>query len=458
MAKIVVLGAGISGLVTAYRLQQRLPDAEVLLLERANRIGGTINTIQRDGFTVEAGPNGFPDNNPSTLQLAHELELDSQLLAASEVAGRHRFLFLNNRLRLLPGGLLALLGTDLLSVAAKVRIFTERFRPRRTGFAEESIDSFVRRRLGPEIARVFADAFVTGILAGDPKLLSMQACFPRIAAWERDHGSILAGAFAARRQRGDGSSPAVTRRAAMWSFAGGLQTLIDTLSIRLRQPPVLGVAVRRLLRDSTGWLVQAEGQDRWQADAVVLTCPAYAQAELTADLDAPLAELLAGIPYNRIAVVALGYRRADVPHPLDGFGYLSPQSARRDVLGMQWCSSIFPGRAPQGMVLLRALCGGWHRQDVVDWPDERLLQAVCLEMSLTLGVRARPIFHQIIRWSRAIPQYHVGHLERLARIEQRRRTHSGLFLGGNAYRGVAINDCVEQAGVLAAQIAAYLQT
>jgi oxygen-dependent protoporphyrinogen oxidase len=239
----------------------------------------------------------------------------------------------------------------------------------------------------------------------------------------------------------------------MWSFAGGLHTLVDALTSSLRQHPLTGVAVRRVRPEGTTWLVEADGQSTWRADAVVLACPAYRQAEILADLDSALAEGVGGIPYNRVAVVALGYRRQDVQHSLDGFGYLSRQSEHRDVLGVQWCSSIFPGRTPQGLVLLRALCGGWNRSEILDWPDDRLLGAVRAELGRVLGVSGEPVFHHVVRWDRAIPQYLVGHLDRLAWIEQRLSAHPGLFLGGSAYRGVAINDCIEQAGLLAGRVA-----
>jgi oxygen-dependent protoporphyrinogen oxidase len=209
-------------------------------------------------------------------------------------------------------------------------------------------------------------------------------------------------------------------------------------------------------RQEKGWLVVGEGQERWAADAVVLACPAYAQADILADLDAELAESVGGIAYNRVAVVALGYRQADVPFPLDGFGFLVPQRARRDVLGVQWCSSIFPERAPPGMVLLRAMCGGWGRPEMVGWDDERLLRAVRDELRVAMGVTAAPAFHRIIRWEKAIPQYHLGHLERVARVEERLRGHPGLFLAGNAYRGVALNDCTERAEVLAAEVVRFV--
>jgi len=205
------------------------------------------------------------------------------------------------------------------------------------------------------------------------------------------------------------------------------------------------------------WTLRSEGKDHWEADVLVLTCPAHQQAGLVADVDASLADEIAAIPYNRVAVLGLGYRRGDVPLSLDGFGFIAPQNTRRDLLGVQWCSSIFPGRAPAGAVLLRAMCGGWHRAAMVGWDDERLLAAIRAELNLSMGIKAAPIFQKIIRWDRAIPQYHVGHLERLGRIDTHLTRHPGLYLGGNAYRGVALNDCTEQGEVLAGRIRAYLQ-
>jgi oxygen-dependent protoporphyrinogen oxidase len=461
MSRVVIVGAGISGLALAHRLQALLPAAEILTLEEQARPGGVIDSVRRDGFLIESGPNGFLDSNPVTVDLARALGLGEQLLPASEPAGKNRFLFLDGRLRLLPSSLVSFLRSDLLSWTGKLDLLAERFRPRRRDPAEESIDSFARRRAGREVARTLADAFVTGILAGDPRLLGLEACFPRLAAFEREHGSVQAGLAAARRQRRANARPADTAaipaRARMWSFSAGLRTLVDALAASLRQAPLTGAGVRRIRREAGAWLVEAGGASAWHGDAVVLACPAYRQAEVLGDLDADLAERVGGIAYNRVAVVVLGYRREDVPHRLDGFGYLTPQRQGRDVLGVQWCSSIFPGhRAPAGLVQLRALCGGWQRGEMLDWSDDRLLAAVRSELACSLGVRAAPVMHHIVSWQRAIPQYLVGHLERLAWIEQRLLRHPGLFLAGSAYRGVAINDCVEQAGVVAERVAAWL--
>lgn len=465
MLRALVVGAGISGLALAYRLQQLAPTVEVLVLEQRERPGGTVWTERSGDFQVEIGPNGFLDTKPATLALCRDLGLGERLVAASEAARRQRYLFWEDRLQLLPNSLGTFLRSKLLSWRGKLSLLAERWRSRRHDDTEESIAAFARRRVGCEAAEVLADALVTGIHAGDPALLSVQAAFPRLAQLEKEHGSILRGmAHTARRRRAEAAArgePA-PQTGNLWSFREGLRLLSETLHDQLAQPPLLGVRVRRLEQgDSTDpawpkWVVHGEGQDRWTADAVVLTCPAYQQAELLADLDQELAERIGGIAYNRVAVVALGYRLADVPGHVHGFGYIAPQRTRRDVLGVQWCSSIFPGRAPAGTVLLRAMCGGWHRPEIVAWDEARLLGAVRAELERAMGIRAAPVFHQIVRWERAIPQYHLGHLERVAWIEARAARHPGLFLGGNAYRGVALNDCTEQAQVRAELLARYL--
>ena len=413
MPSVIIVGGGLSGLSFAYRLQQAAPRVEITLLEKDNRPGGKIHTEGRDGFRVEHGPNGFLDTKPTTAALCRELGLGDRLIAATEAADKNRYLFLRDRLERLPDGFGAFLRSRVLSWRGKLALLSERFRAARRDGADESIDGFARRRAGDEVADVLADAFVTGIHAGDPKLLSLRATFPRLAELEERHGSVMKGFAAAakeRRAQAKARGEVYQRPGKMWSFREGLQALINGLRANLRRPPLLGAAVRRIERHEgrPAWIVQGDGQDRWNADAVVLACPAYEQATMLADLDAELAGRINGIPYNRVAVVALGYRQQDVPLSLDGFGFLVPQRDRRDLLGVQWCSSIFPDRAPPGLVLLRAMCGGWSRAEMVGWDDARLLAAVRAELRVAMGVTAEPVFHRIVRWERAIPQYHLG--------------------------------------------------
>jgi oxygen-dependent protoporphyrinogen oxidase len=244
----------------------------------------------------------------------------------------------------------------------------------------------------------------------------------------------------------------------MWSFREGMGVLIEGLAEALGSAIKSGMRVQSISESASvaPWKVYGEGRQAWSADAVVLTCPAYEQAAILAELDSELADEVAGIPYNRIAVVALGYRQSDCPGTQDGFGYIAPQNLRRDVLGVQWCSSIFPARAPDGCVLWRALCGGVHRGEMLDLDDGALTKAVHAEIQLAMGVRGSPIFQRVIRWPKAIPQYQVGHLERLRRIDNLIAKHPGLFLGGNAYRGVAMGDCAEQGEAIAASVVDFL--
>jgi oxygen-dependent protoporphyrinogen oxidase len=456
MSRVVVVGAGVSGLAAAFRIRQACPDSELVVLDKNPRPGGNVWTEHRDGFTVEFGPNGLLDAKPQGVQLCRDLGLGERLIPASEAARKNRFLYLNGRLHQLPASPLGILTTPVLSLRGRLTLLAEPFRRRPKNVPEdESVAAFARRRFGREAAETFVDALVTGIHAGDPEQLSVAAAFPRLPRFEAEAGSVVRGFLRTAKQRrreaeARGEPPPGPPR--MWSFREGLRILVETLVDRLGTAVQLGVDVQQIERTSTGWTVHSAAGEAWSADAVVLTSPAYHQAELLAGLDVHLAQEIGTITYNRIAVVALGYRREQVGGPQDGFGYLAPQNTRRDVLGVQWCSSVFPDRAPSGYVLWRALCGGVHRADVLDWDDETLVRRVHHEMTVTMGVTGEPVFRQVVRWPRAIPQYVVGHLARVNRIEAAARAFPGLFLGGNAYHGVALNDCAEQAERLAAGV------
>jgi oxygen-dependent protoporphyrinogen oxidase len=478
MPHVVIVGGGLTGLSVAFRLRQLAPAVSVTVLESHDRPGGNIGTEDHDGFRVEIGPNGFLDRLPFLPNLIRDLGISDRLVAASEGSRKNRYLYLHGKLRKLPRGPLGLLTTSLLSLRGKWQLLTEPWRKPPPGVhtpgsprasrerkrpeprKDESVAEFVTRRAGKEAADVFADALVTGIHGGDPAQLSVAATFPRLPQMEREAGSIVRGFLRAARQRkrdarARGEPPPGPQK--MWSFREGLRVLPEALAESLGPALHCGVSVRQLTRAGLRWFVRAAGADSWYADAVVLACPAFEQAALLAEIDAKLADEIAAIPYNRIAVVALGYRQSDCPGAPDGFGYIAPQNTRRDVLGVQWCSSIFPDRAPPGCVLWRALCGGVHRGEMLDWDDDRLAKAVHTEIRRAMGVRGEPVFRRIVRWPRAIPQYVVGHLDRVAKIEAASERHRGLFLTGNAYHGVAMGDCAEQGELVAARVAAFAE-
>jgi oxygen-dependent protoporphyrinogen oxidase len=463
MPHVVVVGGGLTGLTVAFRLRQFAPGVVVTVLEPRGRPGGNIGTEELRGFRFEHGPNGFLDRTPAVPDLVRDLGLSERLIAASEGSRKNRYVFVGNKLRKLPGGPLGLLTTPLLSLSGKWKLLTEPWRKASPPAHEESVAEFVTRRAGKEAADVFADALVTGIHGGDPAMLSVSAAFPRLPVMEREAGSIVRGFMRAAKKR---KRDAVARGEPkpgpmrMWSFREGLQVMTDSLAQHLGSAVKCGVGVESLSETAsvTAWAVYGPNGKAWSADAVVLACPAYEQAAIVQDLNAELAKELAAIPYNRIAVVALGYRESDCPGRHDGFGYIAPQNTRRDLLGVQWCSSIFPDRAPSGFVLWRALCGGVHRAEQVEWPDDQLAKAVHEEIKLAMGVTGDPVFRRIVRWKAAIPQYVIGHGDRVARIDALAGAHPGLFLTGNAFRGVAMADCVEQAGLTAAKVANFVQS
>ncbi len=457
--RIAIVGAGLSGLALAFRIRERMPSAHVSVIEKGRTPGGNIATIERDGFRIEAGPNGIFDAKPHLLDLCRDLGLGDRLIPGSEAARKNRYVYLDGRLQALPSSLSSFLTSGVLSWRGKLNLLRERFRRRPADTPlDESVADFARRRVGPEVTATLVDPFVSGIHAGDPERLSLPAAFPRLAEFERVHGSVARGFSAAsrvRRQeaRARGERPAPRQ---LWSFKEGLQVLVNALRDRLGDSLVSGVNVRRVESTTDGWVVRGVGQDSWPADAVVLTAQAHEQAAMLADLDPQLAAEIANISYARIAVVAVGFRQTDIPRPeRNGFGYLVPRKEDRPILGVQWCSSIFPDRAPPGMVLWRALCGGAHRGEMVDWPDEKLVACVREELRRATGINSAPMMSHVVRWPAAIPQYVVGHQDRLARIDRRVACQPGLYLGGNAYRGVAMNDCAERAIVLADRIAAH---
>lgn len=457
------MGGGVSGLATAFYIRRLAAEAasaiDVTVLESESRPGGRVWTNRVDGFQIESGANGFLDNNRATIELCANLELDDELITANE-SSRARYVFWNDRLHEVPTGPRSLWRSQLLSARGKLRLLAERLVPRRRDAGDESVHAFAVRRFGREAAEVLVDAMVTGIHAGDAQLLSLPAAFPRMAQLEREYGSLframprvrrlrMAEARAAGRPLPPGGSPG----GQLHSLRGGMGRLIERLAESCGRRLSTGTAVRAIeFTHERQWSVRGDGRDYWAADALVLACPSFVQARLIEPIDPALAAELDRIAYNSVVVVGLGFRNSELPRSLDGFGYLTPQRTRRDVLGVLWSSSIFGNRAPDGAVLLQCMCGGWNRPEIVGWPDARVLESVRRDLAETLGISATPIVQHIHRWPQAIPQYQLGHLQRVSRIEQLRQRHAGLFLTGNCLRGVAVNDCTAEARRCAAEV------
>ena len=457
MPRVAIIGGGISGLTLAYRLRQYLADVDVQILESETNVGGKIDSGKDQGFLYESGPNGFLDSNPSTLNLSKELGLGEQLAPANEAAAKKRFLLMGGKLRMLPSSIIGLLTTDVLSWRAKLALAFERFQSNKQNLPDESIYAFAQRRVGTEIADKLVDPFVTGIFAGDARLVSFQAGFPRLAAMEKNHGSISKGLKAARKARQINNPEGGRSSGQLWSFNQGLGTLIEALAEKLGKSNIRQFKATNLIhnKEQSKWTVEGSNGESESYDLAILSCPAFSQASILKNLDAMLADKIATIPYNSLAVVVMGFRSGDVPIPLEGFGYLTPSSENRAILGVQWCSSIYRGRAPAGAVLLRAMCGGASRPEMVDLDDDSIAKIVYRELQASMQIQAPPYFLKVVRWKNAIPQYMVNHLEKVKEIEESLAKHPGLYLTGNAYKGISINDCVENAENLAVQIARW---
>lgn len=460
--RVAVIGAGISGLAIARELGARGIDVRVF--EADARAGGKIRSEALGGWLVEWGPGTFADDGP-TLTLSRALGLEGALVLASESA-KTRYLALGGALRAVPASPPALMKSDLLTVSARLRVLAEPF-VRRGRDEDETVASFFRRRFGRVIAERFAGAFVSGVYAGDAERLSVRASFPRLHAVEREYGSILRGA------RRAGLKPAPMR-----SFRGGLQTLTDALATSLGDALQRGVALRGLARppgttpgghpprtsmveDPTHpagarWRLRLDdgrAASEAEADAVVLAVPAHAAAPLVSPIDAAAGEALAAIPYAPVGVVHLGWPEGDLPRPAHGFGFLAPPDERLGVLGTIFASSLFEGRAPDGHVLLTSMIGGARRPELAALADDELGEIARHDLGKLLGVISLPTFARVVRHERAIPQYVVGHLARVAATEAAEARHRGLFFGGNAYRGVGLSDCVREAANVAARVA-----
>ena len=465
MPRIIIVGAGISGLCTAHYLVRNLSavgrEAEILLFEAEEVPGGKMRTIREDGFNMEWGPNGFLTNKPYSLELVKDLGIEDRLACSSDLA-RKRFIRSGGRLHRLPETPQAFFSSNLLSLRGRLRILWEPFAAGPPAGVDESLGDFARRRLGREALEKLLDPMVTGIYAGDPDKMSLRSCFPLIHDLERKYGGLVKGMLSLQRERrrqGVKREMSAGPGGVLMSFDSGAQVLVDVLAERLSEGLHTGVSVEEVRkRDGKLLLSLTENGKRGEidTDVLVLAVPAFAAASALAPLDPRLTEALSSIPYSPISVVALGYDKATLGNPLDGFGFLIPRGEKRKILGALWDSSVFPNRAPEGKALLRVMVGGVRAPALAALPEAELLALVRGELGGILGISAEPVLAKTFFHDRGIPQYLVGHGKRLERIEGRLAGLPGLHLNSNAYRGIALNDCVRESLATAGRIAKTL--
>jgi oxygen-dependent protoporphyrinogen oxidase len=466
MTKIVVLGAGISGLSTAYALESQAKrenlDVEITVLEKLERAGGKMLSVKTDGFLCEWGPNGFLDNKPMTLDLCRSLGIDENLLRSNDNA-RKRFIYAANYLHRLPENAASFFKSNLISWPGKLRLGCEMLIPARRDAVDETLADFARRRLGSEALERLIGPMVSGIFAGDPETMSLRSCFPRIHQLEREYGGLLKAMVRLGRQKraerkaGKQVASAAGPGGTLTSFGGGIQELTDSLVKKLAAEVRHDSGVTRIEAKQGGFLLHLEDETRVEAEIVVSATPAHALAEMLAQTDEQATSLLRQIPYAPMNVVCFGYERDKIARDLSGFGYLIAKGEKRNTLGTLWDSSIFPNRAPEGQVLLRSMFGGATNPQAIELSEDEVRQKTMADLKLIMGIDAAPDFVKIFRHRRAIPQYIPGHSERLAELDRRLENIPGLFVTGNAFFGVGINDCVNASNQVSDKVIALLK-
>jgi oxygen-dependent protoporphyrinogen oxidase len=449
--RVVVAGGGITGLVAAFTLREeasRLGRAlDLTVLDAAPEPGGHARTIAEDGFVIERGPNGFLDRGAETMALIDELQLGARVVEAS-VAAKRRFILNGGRLRQVPESPPALITSDALGWKGKLRLLREPWAAPPPPDTDETIFAFAERRLGREAAETFVETAVAGISAGDSRLLSVRSQFPVLKTWEREHGSLLK-ALLSRPKTGAG-------RPKLLSFDHGLGTLTSKLASQLHGMVQPSSSIERLEKHADHWRVHVAGGPTLPADHVVLALPSHAAAPVASSFDRELSAALASIPYADLSVVALAYRAIAVERPLNGYGYLVTRQENLSTLGVLWESSIFPNRAPDDCVLLRAMLGGARRAEVSALDDQAVGDRAVDEVSKVMRIAGPPFRRWVFRWPAAIAQYTVGHDKRIEAIRHLSAAHRGLHLCGTAYDGVSFNDAIASGRKTARAIAQEL--
>ncbi|MBN2325856.1 MAG: protoporphyrinogen oxidase [Candidatus Omnitrophica bacterium] len=459
MKKVIVVGAGVSGLTAGYWLMRNGLDVEVF--EKEERVGGAVQTLRENGYLFEKGPNSFLDNGVETMELCRELHLENELLKQS-TRSNARYIYLNGELHNVPMGPGGLIKTKLLSGKAKRGLLLEIFRSANRSREDESLASFVRRRLGDEILNNLVTPFVSGVYAGDPEKLSLRGTFSILYDLERDHGGLMRGGIARLFGRKKAAKDAKSgeekkpRARNLCSFVDGMETntqaIARALDHRLRlQAPVSHI---RKMPDG-GYVVDSAGESI-EAQAVVLAAPSYGAAALLEALAPKSADYIKSIPYNALAVVGMGYPRESIQHECNGFGFLSPRNQGVRILGSIWNSSLFVRRAPGGYRSFSVFIGGGLDPAAIQLSDEEMISQIRIDLGKTVGASGEPDVAHVFRWERAIPQYPIGHVERIEDLRRELEPLPGLFCIGNYLDGVSTNDCIRKAKKTAEEVARFL--
>jgi oxygen-dependent protoporphyrinogen oxidase len=465
--RVAIIGGGISGLSAAYFLEKEAAaagvDIAIDLFEARNRLGGVIVTARQGDSLVEGGPESFLAVKTAAADLCRELGLGDQLLPSNDEL-RKTFVLQGGRLRELPEGLMfvvpsriwPLFTSDLLSWKAKLRLVTSPLRaaPRMQGH-DIAVAEFIRQRFGNEVLERLAEPLLAAVYGADVDALSARAALPQLVAIEEKYGSLWKGlrAAAADSRRRPKTSLFITLR-------GGVGQLIETLHARLHRTTVHTETMVRSVRramDGRGLTIES-GAAETAVDAVIVATPAHSAATLLRELDRPLAEQLGMIRYHSSLIVAFGFARTEFRSPPEGFGFVVPRSEGRRLVALTWVSTKFRFRSSADQLLVRCFLGGARDPEAAQWTDDQLAAVSLQELNEICGESVHPSFHRVYRWNLSMPEYGLGHLERLRQIESLVAGQPGLFLAGNGYRGVGIPDCIQSGERAAGGAVRFMRT
>ncbi len=472
MKKVVVIGGGITGLSAAYALHQARQsgqDVDYVLIEKDERLGGKILTEKIDGYVVEGGPDCFLAEKPWAIQMAEKIGIIDEIIPSNE-ASKRTYVFADRKLHQLPDGLMGLVPTKivpfalspLISWPGKIRMAMDWFIPKKTTNEDETLGSFVKRRLGQEALDKIAEPLIGGIHAGDPDQMSLVASFPRFIQMEQKHGSLLKAMLSARKNapKPKPPEPGKLKKTFFMTFKEGMGQLTDAVAAKLDNSKILtGKIVTSVSKKQDGrYQVSIKDGEPIEADSVIITAPAHLAAEIVDGLDKVMAENLAGIPQATSATVNLAFKRSDVHKSIEAFGFIVPISEKRKIKAGTYSSTKWDFRTPSDdYVLIRAFVGGAMNQELVFQDDESMLNMVLSELKDIIGITAKPVMHKIYRWVKGMPQYTIGHLERIKNIEDRQAANPGIYIVGGSYRGVGVPDCINVGTQAAEQALAYMK-
>ncbi|MBT3921993.1 MAG: protoporphyrinogen oxidase [Nitrospina sp.] len=468
MKKIIIIGGGIAGLAAATRIQQEISagtQLECALFEGSERFGGKISTEKMDGFVIERGPDSFISQKPAAIQFCKQLGIEDHLVGTNPETP-NTYVYTGGKLVTMPDGLSLMIPTKFLpfaftplfSLMGKIRMAFDLLIPKKADDSDESLASFVRRRMGEEALRKMAEPMLAGIYASDPETMSIGSTFPMFVETERKYRSLILGMLARKKAMllNANKRPA-SKFSLFMTLKDGLGEMVDT-AIK-KSPDVQfqsGARVESISGKEGDWSVYLEGGGEYKAQAVILATPGHITARLLQPVAPAAAEVLKQVKYVSTATVTLGYKKEGFSHALDGFGFVVPKCENRSILACTWTSSKFPHRAPEGYVMLRCYLGGALREDIAEKDEHTMTRLVRQDLKEIMGIEEKPVFCKVFHNRKSNVQYQVNHSVRIDTLMKELDAFPGLFLAGSAYRGIGIPDCIQSGNESAESVIQFL--